>query len=378
METGRDVTGQVRLGFACHWNGDWRRTWSGTPWSMRAALAERCDLVDVGVELPRPVREVLRVAGVRRHDGGFQSRWRHGAAAQALVAARLRRGVRAREPTAVLQIGDLAVLDRPYLVVQDLSYRLLLERAEADGIPHFRTLGLHRVQRLQARQIEVLAGAAALLPMSRWLAESLIAEGADAARVHVVPPAANVVLDDSPLPQRRIGRERRLLFIGRDFDTKAGSQVVASLAHVRAELGPGVTLTVAGPPTWPLRGEPPEGVNFLGPVSVAQVQKLYDEHDLFVMPSHFEGYGIVFVEALARGLPCIGRQACAMPEIIRPGVGGALVKGDNPTELAELIVATLADDVLYAACAGAAPSVRASARWDRVADQILAVLDNIG
>src|SRR5215471_13058533 len=68
------------------------------------------------------------------------------------------------------------------------------------------------------------------------------------------------------------------------------------------------------------------------------------------MPSRLEGFGIVFPEALARGLPCIGRDSHAMPESITPGVSGGLITGDDEHELAGIIAAALADDALYEAC----------------------------
>ena len=104
--------------------------------------------------------------------------------------------------------------------------------------------------------------------------------------------------------------------------------------------------------------------------------RLMDTHDLFVMPSRLEGFGIAFVEALSRGLPCVGRSACAMPEIIQPGVGGALIRDDDTEVLAETIAATLADDELYARCAAAAAGVRAYYTWQRAADDILAIVDD--
>src|SRR5215469_16704822 len=75
------------------------------------------------------------------------------------------------------------------------------------------------------------------------------------------------------------------------------------------------------------------------------------------MPSRLEGFGIVFPEALARGLPCIGRDSYAMPESITPGVSGGLITGDDEHELAGIIAAALADDALYEACRERAPRV---------------------
>ncbi len=369
-EAGVDAAPGPRIGFACHWQADPRTTWSGSPWRLREAMTAVSDVVDVGTTVATPVRLALKAAGARRHDGRWSSQWRMNRTTQALVQRQVRSGVRRTRPDVVLQVQDLAVLDVPTMLLQDLSYGILLDQLGPDGVPHFRTLGRRRLMQLHARQDAVYRSAAALLPMSAWMARHLVRSGIDASRVTVVNPGVNVPLASSPPPVRRQGASRRLLFVGRDFDTKAGDQVVAAFDLVRRELGPHVTLTVAGPPRWPLRRPPADGVTFLGHVAAQRVRELYDEHDLFVMPSRFEGFGIVFVEALSRGLPCIGRDACAMPEIIRPGVGGRLVTGDAPSALAGTIVEALADDGLYQACCEAAVSVREHYSWSRAAHQI--------
>ena len=122
------------------------------------------------------------------------------------------------------------------------------------------------------------------------------------------------------------------------------------LALLRRDHDPQITLTVAGPEKWPLPGSPPDGVRFLGALPPGEVAALYDSHDLFVMPSRMEPFGIVFAEALSRGLPCIARDAYAMPEIVTPGLSGYLIAGDDEHELAATIAAALADDALYEAC----------------------------
>lgn len=373
-DSGAHVDAPVRIGFACHWTEPRRATWSGTPWHLREALAARAVVEDLPVNPPRVVEQALRVAGVRRTATGWRSTWRHSRLTRGVVSRRLRDAASRRSPDLVLEVQDLGVTDVPFAVVQDLSYALLLDLYGADGVPHFRALGRAQIDRLRRAQEATYSHATWLLPMSRWLGDHLVAHGVPHERVRVVNPGANASVPvGTPVPERRHGPVRRLLFVGRDFDTKGGAQVVAAFQRLRGELGSGVALTVAGPASWPLRGAPPEGVDFLGRVSGQRVGELMDSHDLFVMPSHLEGFGIVFAEALMRGLPCIGRDVCAMPEIIDPVDGGRLVRSDDPGDLAALVAAALADDDLFVACAAAADRRRRHFTWERAADDVVAV-----
>ncbi|HJQ48260.1 MAG TPA: glycosyltransferase family 4 protein [Amycolatopsis sp.] len=332
-------------------------------------------MIDLGLQWPLPVRSGLRALGAHRHEGRWGSHWKHHPVTMALAGRQLRAAERRARPDVVLQIGDLALLNTPFLLYQDSSFDVLLERLDTEKgrALHFPGLTPSALRRLRARQHEIYDRAAGVLAMSQWLADHLVrVSGLPRERVHVVPPAANG-LPQHALPVRREAPRRRLLFVGKDFTTKGGDLAVAATALLRRDFDPAVELTVAGPKEWPLPGEVPPGVRFLGRVPVAQMRTLFAEHDLLVMPSRFEGYGIALVEALAHGMPCIARRICAMPEIVEPGVNGDLVTGDDIPALADAIVRVLTDDAVYDATSAAAEGVIQYYRWDRVAEDVLTI-----
>jgi phosphatidyl-myo-inositol dimannoside synthase len=73
-------------------------------------------------------------------------------------------------------------------------------------------------------------------------------------------------------------------------------------------------------------------VRFLGRVNDDQLDELYRTCRLFVMPSRDEGFGLVFLEAMRAGKPCIGGRGAAS-EIIEHGVTGLIVDPDSRQEL---------------------------------------------
>jgi glycosyltransferase involved in cell wall biosynthesis len=75
-------------------------------------------------------------------------------------------------------------------------------------------------------------------------------------------------------------------------------------------------------------------VRWLGDVSMSRLAEEYNRCEVFCLPSVQEGFGIVFLEAMAAGKPTVAARAAAIPELVRNGL---LVEPDNPEALAEAI-----------------------------------------
>jgi glycosyltransferase involved in cell wall biosynthesis len=292
-------------------------------------------------------------------------------------------------------IDTLAALDEPFFVYYDTSWDSMMATADSlDRYAALRRITKANVARRRDLELAIFERATGVIAMSHWLARSLAEQsGVPHSKVHVVHPGFSAVrnLQDTrpghepdedrlvhPLPEREAPR-RRLLFIGRmyepwDFYRKGGDLVIAALGILRRDYDPEITLTVVGMEKWPLPGSPPDGVNFLGILPLDEVANLYDSHDLFVMPSRMEPFGIVFTEALARGLPCVARDAYAMPEVVTPGISGRLVSKDDEHELAGAIAAVLADDGLYQKCYERAPEIAAYFSWERAGREMTQII----
>jgi glycosyltransferase involved in cell wall biosynthesis len=67
---------------------------------------------------------------------------------------------------------------------------------------------------------------------------------------------------------------------------------------------------------------------------------------VFVLPSRFETFGIVILEAMAFRKPVVATTAGGMPEIIENGKNGILVTPDDPDALAESVIKLLTDEAL--------------------------------
>jgi glycosyltransferase involved in cell wall biosynthesis len=86
-----------------------------------------------------------------------------------------------------------------------------------------------------------------------------------------------------------------------------------------------------------------DSVVLLGDVTRAQLAEEYVNADVFCLPSVQEGFGIVFLEAMAAGLPVVACRAAAIPEVVHDGATGVLVPPRDPAALARAIGDLLRD-----------------------------------
>lgn len=84
-------------------------------------------------------------------------------------------------------------------------------------------------------------------------------------------------------------------------------------------------------------------VHFLSGLSYAELAGCYSACDVFALPSSGEGFGLVFLEAMAFGKPVIGGLHGGAPEIIQDGVTGYLVPHGDAMQLATSIETLLRD-----------------------------------
>ncbi len=87
-------------------------------------------------------------------------------------------------------------------------------------------------------------------------------------------------------------------------------------------------------------------VEFAGQVSYARLAAEYRRATVFCLPSRQEGFGIVFLEAMAAGLPIVAARAGAVPEVLGDGECGTLVPPGNAAALAAAVEAFLEDPAI--------------------------------
>lgn len=208
-------------------------------------------------------------------------------------------------------------------------------------------------------------------------------------KVHVVHPGVDTERFRPGLGsevRQRVGGHDEVLFltVGRLQRRKGHDVALAALARLRSRGSKARYLIVGdGPERQSLEAQAFKlgldgSVLFAGAVAESDLPAWFAAADVFLLPNRqdgvdFEGFGIVFLEAAAAGLPTIGGRSGGVPEAIAEGETGLLVSGTDPDELATAM-GTLIDSPELRARMGEAGRRRAttSFSWDRAVERLAA------
>ncbi|NOY46354.1 MAG: glycosyltransferase family 1 protein [Deltaproteobacteria bacterium] len=165
-----------------------------------------------------------------------------------------------------------------------------------------------------------------------------------------------------------------VLYVGRITPVKGLDLLLASLAR----LGPDIRLWVVGGEgsadaarveAWARQAGVEGQVRYLGPRGHDRLPALYSAADAVVVPSRYESFGLVILEALATGTPVASTRVGVAEEAIRPGENGCLAHAADPDALAEAVRSALALPRLPGRIRGSV----ARFSWDRVTGDLAAV-----
>lgn len=158
----------------------------------------------------------------------------------------------------------------------------------------------------------------------------LTARGVAAERIHVSPQVPLQSYLETPAAAWSPARGKRLLFVGQHVFFKAPMMLAAALGELLAG-DPDLTATWVCEPSAHeavrARLAPAVGtrVRLLPWMPQQELMQIYDEHGIFLFPSFVEGFGKVFLEAMARGLCVVATDQGGARDVIRSGSNGVTV-----------------------------------------------------
>lgn len=247
---------------------------------------------------------------------------------------------------------------------------------------------------LMAQADRVIAATPAELAQIQWLYR------ADVSRVTVIPPGVDL---DLFYPRRadhakeRIGVDPHrilLLFVGRIEPLKGLETLLRALALLRdrgvCECHELALSIIGGDPdeTPAVRNAEMQRIKalrqelglegmvaFLGKQDQDALPDYYAAADAVVVPSHYESFGMVALEAMACGTPVIASEVGGLAFLIKDGETGFHVPDRDPAALADRICAIITDPLLRARLGGQAAEYARGYSWQLIADKMLGVYE---
>jgi D-inositol-3-phosphate glycosyltransferase len=271
----------------------------------------------------------------------------------------------------------------------EMKNRVARSDEEREG--NYRLDGERQVLR---RADRVIAATLAERAQLEWLYK------ADASKIAIIPPGVDTChFYPIPVDEARqfIGlrpEDRMILFVGRIEPLKGLDTLIRAVASLRpSDCCEPVHLAVIG-------GDPdasPEDmtaemariqqlcdelcmvkmVAFLGKRGQDTLPYYYSAAEVLVMPSHYESFGMVALEAMACGTPVIASQVGGLAFLVQDGVTGYTVPADDPDVLCEKLTLILVNESLRRRLGDAAADYAQNYDWEKIAQQILRIYEEL-
>src|SRR6266566_1622979 len=176
-----------------------------------------------------------------------------------------------------------------------------------------------------------------------------------------------------------ISKDRKtILYVGRIVREKGIFTLLDAFEKLRKQ-GKDVSLVLVGEGPLKedlakevLRRKLNDRVKLAGFVDEKKLVSLYNSSDAFVLPSHYEPFGMVALEAMASRIPVVVSDVGGLSEIVEDGITGVKVPAYNPSALAEGILRVLEGRELSAQLKeNAYRMVQERYRWDIIAEKTI-------
>jgi D-inositol-3-phosphate glycosyltransferase len=217
--------------------------------------------------------------------------------------------------------------------------------------------------------------------------------GAPAERIAVVPCGVDLARFhpiDKDAARRSLGLngERMVLFVGR-MEPLKGIEVLLSAA-ARLDDNPAFRVLVVGGDNHRNAGDElthlkslsadlgiADRVSFTGPVGHDVLPLYYSAADVCVVPSYYESFGLVALEAMACGTPVVASRVGGLCVTVRDGETGYLVPQQSPQPFADRVATLLADEELRRSFGKSASESVRGYGWGNVADHIEGIYEQV-
>jgi len=186
------------------------------------------------------------------------------------------------------------------------------------------------------------------------------------------------VITESEILERAKGNELRILFLGNVIYRKGLHTLLKAIKGLTSKVRVNVVGGITAEPAYAKQTQQFITANNLssfvflhGALDNQPLIKMYNQANVMVVPSSYEGFGIVYLEGMCFGLPAIGTTAGAASEIITHGEDGYLIEPDDANSLANILDDLASNrDLLVRLSFNAIRRYQSQPKWDETAKSI--------
>jgi glycosyltransferase involved in cell wall biosynthesis len=186
------------------------------------------------------------------------------------------------------------------------------------------------------------------------------------------------VISEGEIRERANSNELRILFIGNVIYRKGLHTLLEAVKGLRSKVRIDVVGGLTSEPRYAYEMEryvlthgSSSIVKFHGAMDNQSLIEMYKCAHVMVVPSSYEGFGIVYLEGMCFGLPAIGTTAGAAGEIITDGKDGYLIEPEDATVLADhLTELAMNRELLVRLSLNAVERYRSQPKWDETAKNV--------
>ena len=278
-------------------------------------------------------------------------------------------------------VSTIATLHHPFAEERRVCKRV------SNNIEYLRYLFRYKTPFLELLERKTCKKANKLIAVSRYVAESIIKEyHLQSNEVVVIPNAVNTDLFNPEVDDTKakelffLNTQKTILFVGRLEYNKGIFHLIDAFSMLKKDI-PEAKLVIVGEgklKNWILSfidaRNLRNSVKILGGVESEYLPGIYAASDLFVLPSIMEGFGIVLLEAMATGKPCVTTMAGGIEDVVIDGKTGIIVPPADTVSLYHAMKTILVNDDLAKKLGMAGRKrVKENFTWDIVAKRTLEV-----
>jgi glycosyltransferase involved in cell wall biosynthesis len=321
------------------------RTWSGTPYNLYSVLKQMNCLSSAFNSIAVENKKIQRFISLFSKlfygtpielNRGFLMRYLNAAKVKSLTA---RSNSRSTLHTGTLDLPFLIFpANQKHYLYCDFTWNLAIQSP-------YLSSRIKKIKSLEQLERRAFLQMEHIFPISEFVKENLISHyGIPEGKITVAGTGLGVI---KPFFGQKEYTNHKILYAAKGLFKNKGGDLVLEAFQMAWRKNPSLELIIVGHNEYTHKIHIPNVITY-GFIPDEELQSLFDECSLFLMPAIHEPWGLVYLEALACKMPIVGLNRNSFPEISGYGQYGFMLDDPNPAKLCDIILDAFAHPQLLA------------------------------